>query len=139
MANPVTNQFHAAFGRDVLKRKILETGGLGPPRETYRYLESCGICTWQQLGDLPAYRWKQVKASLAPIRIGHEAADFDAGDRFGPGHMISLDELKAAAAEDLRKWQREWQRARHDDAEDADDEWSDRAVDGGSDGSDPDA
>ena len=138
MANPVTSQFHAAFGRDVLKAKILQTHGLGSPRETVRYLESCGICTWQQLGELPAKRWEQVKAILPPIRRGHEAADFDAGDRFGPGHLNSLNQLKAAAAEDIRKW-KVLRENTAEDAEDADDEWSDRAVDGGSDVSDADA
>jgi hypothetical protein len=80
-----------------LRDKIHGYPGL-QEKDTVNVLGLLGVHTLEQLGRMSDYHWKQCISCIPQMRIDHpEDLTSKESLRFGPGHLNSLDEIRAEA------------------------------------------
>ena len=72
--------------------------------EAAECLQLAGVTDWFILGGLSEAEWKAVTDRLPAMRVGHPE---DVGQRWGPGHLNSLDLLYAEATRDRERARKE--------------------------------
>jgi hypothetical protein len=78
-----------------LRKKIRGYPGL-QEKDTVNILGLLGVHTFEQLGHMSEHHWQQCLFCIPQMRSDHPE-DLTSKERFGPGHMNSLDEIRAEA------------------------------------------